>query len=161
MAFLFDSNRDNMKIIQSHFLFFIFLFLYLNGYPVEPFDNMQIHHKKKASVELITVYRGTLPCADCPGIVTEILFDSHNVTYREKDVYLERNVEKNSSGSYNTERGYKKDRNAVVFVLDDDQPEKERRFLKLNDTTLLMLDGEGEVIDTTSSFKLYKIKKSN
>jgi uncharacterized lipoprotein NlpE involved in copper resistance len=150
-----------MKMIQSHFLFFIFLFLYLNGYPVEPVDSTQIHHKKKSTVKLITVYRGTLRCADCPGIVTEILFDSHSVKYREKDVYLERNVERNSSGSYNTERGYKKDRNAVVFVLDDDQPEKERRFLKLNDITLLMLDGDGGVIDTTSSFKLYKIKKSN
>ena len=112
----------------------------------------------KPFAKFITTFKGTLPCADCPGIVTEIKLNSHTVTYEKKDVYMVRNDTLKVTGSYNTERGYKKDKNATIFILDDDKPGSEKRFLKLNDNTLLMLGSDGEIIDTTSKFKLYKVK---
>ena len=117
-----------------------------------------VSHKNDSAFKYVETFKGTLLCADCPGIVTEITIINDNLTYRETDTYLERNVSNKLTGSSNTERGYKKNEAATVYVLDDDKPGHERRFLKLNDTTILVLDGNSEIIDTTSFYKLYKIK---
>jgi hypothetical protein len=121
-------------------------------------DDQTPPHEDPASAKFITIYKGTLRCADCPGILTEIRLDSHNLLYRETDTYLERNVISEMKGTYNTERGYKKKRNATVYVLDDDKPGQERRFLKLDENTLLMLGTNGEIIGKDKSYKLFKVK---
>src|SRR5438128_1967812 len=107
-----------------------------------------------SSFRYVEAFEGTLLCADCPGIITEIVFINDNLSYHETNTYLERNVTTKLSGSYTTDRGYKADDDATVYVLDDDKAGHERRFLKLDDNTLLMLDQNGEIIDTTSKYKL-------
>jgi uncharacterized lipoprotein NlpE involved in copper resistance len=108
--------------------------------------------------KFLTVYKGTLQCADCPGIVTELKLNSHTLFYAESDRYLEKRVTKHQRGKFNTERGYKKDKNATVYVLDVDKPGHERRFLKINEDTILMLDSRGDVIGRSSKFKLFRVK---
>jgi uncharacterized lipoprotein NlpE involved in copper resistance len=114
--------------------------------------------KKDVPYKYVTVFKGTLVCGDCPGITTELTFINDILTFKENDTYLGRNVTLQLSGSYTTDRGYKKDDNATVYVLDDDKPGHERRFLRLNDTTLLMLGSDAEIIDTTLYYKLFKKK---
>jgi hypothetical protein len=144
-------------------ILFIFCFL-CSSFPVVNAENkvaqddQTLPHEDPASAKFITIYKGTLRCADCPGIRTEIRLNSHNLLYRETDTYLERNVMREMKGTYNTERGYKKKRNATVYVLDDDKPGQERRFLKLDENTLLMLGTNGEIIGKDKSFKLFKAK---
>jgi hypothetical protein len=123
-----------------------------------PDSTETVQNKKAVAEKFVTMYKGTLFCADCPGIRTELKMNSHTLQYEETMFYPERNTTVRFAGSCNTERGYGKDRNAVVYVLDDDKPGNERRFLKLNDTTLLMLGASEEIIDTTSFYKLYKVK---
>src|SRR4051812_44475405 len=97
--------------------------------------------KIKKNPDLETKYKGTLACADCPGIATEIIFKKEKLVYNETDVYLERNVTQKISGVYAMEKGYKKNLSAVVYVLDNDKPGHERFYLGFNDTVLLALDG--------------------
>ncbi len=121
-------------------------------------DSNQTKRNNDAVFKYVEAFKGTLPCADCPGIVTEITFINDNLLYHETDTYMERNVTNQLTGSYTTDRGYKEDDDATVYVLDDDKRGHERRFLKLNDSTILMLDGKVEIIHTTLNYQLYRVK---
>lgn len=124
-----------------------------------PDSNNTSVYKNDSSFKYVESFKGTLRCADCPGIITEITFINDNLSYHEQDSYIDRKVVNELSGSYTTDRGYKSDDDATVYVLDDDKPGHERRFLKLNDNILLILDANGDVIDSTSLSELFRVKK--
>ncbi len=103
----------------------------------------------------VSYYEGMLPCADCPGIRTRITFINDNLTYQRLDTYLEARDGKDysyvSGGKYTTERGYEKDPDATVYVLDYDKP-GEQAFLQVNDSTLEMLDRNRKQIKSTLNY---------
>ena len=53
--------------------------------------NSEPAHNARNSLDWAGTYRGTLPCADCPGIETIVILASDG-TYRTQSKYLERNI---------------------------------------------------------------------
>jgi hypothetical protein len=86
---------------------------------------------------------------------TELEFVNRDLLYIETAFHPAAGKYVRRTGSYNTERGYKPDINAVVYVLDDDRPEVERTFLKIDDGSIMLLDSSRQVIDTTPQYRLY------
>ncbi len=98
---------------------------------------------------ILGIYEGTLPCADCGGIQTELMLYADGARYALKQTYLatkdgDRTVE--SAGSWTTERGHGGDANAVVYVIDPGDPTNTRRFLVTSDRTIELLDKDGKRI---------------
>jgi hypothetical protein len=68
-------------------------------------------------------YSGVLPCKDCEGVETDLLMSSRENSFMYKEEY------KGSSaptfiktGPFNTERGYKNDKDATLYILGEDLP---------------------------------------
>jgi uncharacterized lipoprotein NlpE involved in copper resistance len=107
-------------------------------------------------------FKGILPCADCPGIDTELKLvqlteDSAEGTYTMKSRYLERNVEPYvEAGTWTTLRGTKKDPNATVYQLTAQGQTGSQYFLQVNDDQLKMLDSEQNEIESTMNYTLTK-----
>lgn len=102
---------------------------------------------------------GTIPCADCPGIETELTLtrkDAHAAegSYQLRSTYLERGPPIESSGAWTSLRGTPQDENATVYALDPDRPGHEQYFLKLGDDQVRMLDGERNPIPSDLNFTL-------
>lgn len=56
--------------------------------PVSVVDETHDSHEMAAAESWVGTYAGTLPCADCPGIETEIMLH-HDNTYMKSEKYLE------------------------------------------------------------------------
>jgi copper homeostasis protein (lipoprotein) len=158
-----QTKYDNMKsIYYITFLLFGVVSCRQNPNVREPISyderNSSLVYATDSVYRFIEKYKGTLPCADCPGIITEITFINDSLIYRESNTYIDRKTTNVLTGSYTTDRGYKSDDDATVYVLDDNKPGNERWFLKLNDSTLLMLDQKEEIIDSSIRHKLFKIQ---
>lgn len=107
------------------------------------------------------VFEDTIPCADCPGIIMQMRFDTAAHTYTRNMTYLEANedggdAEFSNSGSYTTERGYKNDESAVLYVLEAAPSGGEQVFLASGDSTITALDGNREMIQSGLNFTLRK-----
>lgn len=113
------------------------------------------------------VYRGTIPCADCPGIAMELKlkdnFTVESYKFELKETYLEAENGKDKSyetkGLYNFWRGNSNDENATIIVLNDDSAESAKRFfLQLGDSVLKVVDNKGDEIQSDLNFSLRRIK---
>lgn len=92
-------------------------------------------------------FSGVLPCADCPGIQTELTLTRRGEfvaegTYRLKQTYIDRGPPIVSTGEWTTLRGDASDEDAVVYELDPDTPEQSRHFRKEGERTIRALDRE-------------------
>ena len=105
-------------------------------------------------------YTGTIPCADCSGIKMELTIDVDNI-YQLKETYLGKGDEKpiESIGKINTERGFEKDIDATLYILNYDKPGKERYFVRLTDQPGLihMLGLDKKLIQSKLNYTLRKI----
>ena len=102
---------------------------------------------------------GTVPCADCPGIETELTLvrrdpASAEGTYRLRTTYLERGGPFERTGAWTTLRGTPQDENATVYELDPDRPGQQQYFLKVDDDRVRMLDGARGPIASDLNFTL-------
>ena len=126
---------------------------------VPPPASMRVESQNDVSL-LLGTYTGVTPCADCPGIVTELTLvrdsaSSAEGTYRLSLTYLERDVEPYvAAGIWTTERGTPSDPDATVFALDPDMPEQTQRYLKTSETTIRQVDRNGNEIDASMPFDL-------
>jgi hypothetical protein len=97
---------------------------------------------------LLGRFTGTLMCADCPGIQTELdlhvdMSSGAPTTYTMRETFLtNRNVEKtrSHSGRWTIRRGIAADPDAIVYQLDFERPESVQNFLKVGDRELRALD---------------------
>ena len=127
---------------------------------VPPPASMREEETQNDTSLLLGTYAGVTPCADCPGIATELTLvrdsaSSAEGTYRLSLTYLERDVEPYvAAGIWTTERGTPSDPDATVFALDPDMPDKTQRYLKTSETTIRQLDREGNEIDASMPFDL-------
>jgi copper homeostasis protein (lipoprotein) len=91
-------------------------------------------------------YEGVLPCADCPGIRTELTLTRKakgwaEGSYSLSETYLERGGPHVTTGDWTTLRGDATDPDASVYQLNPDQPETQRNFLRVGgDVELKALD---------------------
>ena len=107
-------------------------------------------------------YVGTLPCADCSGIRTELTLFAHGPTssgtasYWLKETYLgrpEKDATFESGGSWTTQPG-KDDPKAVVYRLTEARSRESRYVLKLSADELKMLDRSGRPIQSKLDYSL-------
>ena len=109
-------------------------------------------------------FEGILPCADCPGIDTQITLVQYgpNIaegTYDLQQTYQNRNVKPlETKGDWTTLKGDAVDDNATVYQLDPDQPEHSLYFLKIGDNKLEQLDSDLKEMPSNLNFILTKLK---
>lgn len=85
-------------------------------------------------------FEGILPCSKCEGINTYLVIANDNQSATMSVSHLDNAfVEEEYSYTLNTERGYEKDEDATVYILNWDKPEIEQRvFVRKtgNDSTI-------------------------
>jgi copper homeostasis protein (lipoprotein) len=115
---------------------------------------------------VLGVFVGTLPCADCRGLKTELtLFmkgpnNYVDATFFLRETYLgtrEGDKAIESRGEWTILRGSATDRNATVYQLDPDKKNETRFFLKIGDDQLRMLDRERRAIDAPFDLSLKRL----
>jgi hypothetical protein len=89
-------------------------------------------------------YVGVLPCADCPGIRTELTLRRKAAgwaegTYKLVETYIDRGAPEVTQGEWTTLRGDAVDEDAVVYELDPDKPDRSRHFEKVDDKGVRVL----------------------
>lgn len=109
-------------------------------------------------------YKGTLPCADCPGLDTEIILkkanaDSLDGTYIQKETYLERDVNPIiTEGTWKTIFSSYKGKQEIILEFNHGSPDNVSYFLKVDDNELKMLDkNKDEIVAPGLNFSLIKI----
>jgi copper homeostasis protein (lipoprotein) len=109
-------------------------------------------HSSRNSLDWAGVYRGTLPCADCEGIVTEIRLNSDNSFERIMD-YLGKGDDKlRESGSFDwDETGGK------IIITDKSSDTKE--WYKVGENRLIALDIDGNRIESSIPQEKYVLNK--
>jgi len=117
------------------------------------------------TLQLIATYVGTLPCADCAGIRTELSLYAEGPSqfgqaiYRLNETYLEtgdgdRTFE--STGRWTILRGTATDLDATVYQLDFDRPQTVRNLLRPNDNELRLLDREQREVQSQANHTLLR-----
>lgn len=91
-------------------------------------------------------FEGTLPCADCPGIIATLTLYP-NQTYELDMVYIDRD------SSFTSKGRWKYDTNPPRYILIDDK----QQYQILNDNTLEALDPDGNPIESNLNYKLNRV----
>ncbi|MES2341323.1 MAG: copper resistance protein NlpE [Pseudomonadota bacterium] len=117
-----------------------------------------------AAEALTMSFSGLLPCADCPGLKTELTLTrdapySRDGTYRLVETYLERGAPFTTTGKWGALRGDAVDPDATVYELDPDKPNGARHFLRVgNDEALKALDGDMKPLPDSLPSTLKRVK---
>ena len=128
-------------------------------------QNNPSHHSPTADLlpqyHYVLQFNGVLPCADCPGIETELTLVNDDLTYTLTQTYLDRDGQPFvSTGTWTTLRGFKDDENGVVYWLDPES-NRESYYLKTSESTIVMLDKNQEMIMSDLNFTLTKTLKNH
>lgn len=111
-------------------------------------------HNSRNSVDWAGVYKGLIPCADCPGIEDEIRLND-DLTYERTMVYLER-----GDSRFSEEGRFEWDETGgKVRLLADDTPGHEGNWFRVGENRLIMLDIEGNPIDNNIPAEMYVYQK--
>lgn len=105
-------------------------------------------HTSQNSVDWMGTYKGTVPCADCPGIETEVkLYE--NKTFSYKATYQDRNLTVADTGTFMWH-----DNGSVVHLKGKETDIK----YKVGENILMQLDTEGNLIkgDLAENYNLKK-----
>lgn len=105
-------------------------------------------HTSQNSLDWMGTYEATLPCADCPGIKTNIVLNEDN-TFSITNEYLEKNTKVEDTGEVMWH-----DNGSVVHLKGKETDIK----LKVIENGLIHLDQEGKEI-TGELAQLYHFKK--
>ncbi|AXC11458.1 hypothetical protein ACPOL_2134 [Acidisarcina polymorpha] len=133
--------------------------------PVEVFFvDVSINSGEPKSMVLTGIYKGTLPCADCSGLRTELRlyakgrFDFTDAIYVSTRTYLRGLGEDQSftdRGQWAVLKGDAVDPNATVYALDPDRPAQVQYLLLQPDGAgLTQLDRKMMPIDAPASVDL-------
>ncbi len=106
---------------------------------------------------IFAIYEGTLPCADCSGIRTELTLFTDGTRFAMKQTYLgtkDGDRVFDSTGSWATARGAGADTTALIYVVDPGDPAKVQRFLVVSDREIELLDRDGKRITSEANHTL-------
>jgi hypothetical protein len=100
-----------------------------------------------ARAEPVTLgpFLGMLPCADCPGVATELTLRRKASGWAEgvyslREQRAGQRIPTLTTGPWTTLRGDAVNEDAVVYLLDPDDPMKSRHFLKVGERAVQALD---------------------
>jgi len=104
-------------------------------------------------------YSGTLPCADCEGIVMELtLHRQPDNRFTMKETYQGKNQTFPSEGNYTVIHGTPSDPGATVIRLNPDKDKNlQRCFQQIDDNELKMLDVDMKSIESNHNYTLKKV----
>ncbi|GEP92951.1 hypothetical protein CTE07_45960 [Chitinophaga terrae (ex Kim and Jung 2007)] len=116
-----------------------------------------------AEVVTTTTYSGTLPCADCEGIATELTLSINSENkenhFRMKETYQGKNLSFPSEGNFAVLQGTPSDPAATVIQLNPDKDRNLQRFFqKVSENELRQLDNEMRAIDSKNNYSLKKVQ---
>jgi len=106
-----------------------------------------------------TRYAGTVPCADCEGI--KMVLTLVNETYILEETYLGKSDQAiQSKGPMLIERGYEKDNDATLYILNPDSDTEKHYFVRLTaqPSKLIMLDKDQKIINSKLNYSLSEEK---
>lgn len=154
LAFEIEKKRAGVEAVTSRFSVQVQV---SSGAPASANDAVLIGH-----------YKGTLPCADCSGLDTELRlyakgkFDMTDAFYVETSTYrATRNgdVSYSDRGLWTMLKGSAADPNATVYQLNPDKPSGAQAYLlKENGEALESLDRELKPIDTKMNLTLRRVQ---
>lgn len=105
------------------------------------------------------IFEGTLPCADCTGVRTELTLYLQPDTFVLRETYLGRaDGEKTitTQGHWEAALGIDGDPDATVIRLGPDQPDSMRVFREAGSDRLELLDRSGRVVESTPASVLVR-----
>ena len=108
-------------------------------------------------------FTGTLPCADCGGIKTELTFIPDSMIYRMRETYLNTGMGNKlyeTTGTYAINVGTTEDSGASVYQLNPGDTERVRVFRTEADTIIVMLDRHLNEIKSTLNYRLVRERDS-
>lgn len=115
---------------------------------------------------LVTVYEGILPCADCEGIKTTLTLFQNNLkkqyTYMLQEKYLGQDNDKTfeTTGNWSALKGTQQDPNAIVFQLsiqnDDPEDSDVINYLVVDKNTIKLIDEEMNEFESKLNYTLSK-----
>lgn len=109
-------------------------------------------HNSRNSVDWAGVYKGTLPCADCEGIVTEIRLNDDNTYEKVMEYQGKGNNKFRETGNFQWD-----ETNGKIIITDESSNTKE--WYKVGENLLLALDTEGNKIESTIPEEMYTLIK--
>lgn len=111
-------------------------------------------HNSRNSVDWAGVYKGLIPCADCPGIEDEIRLNA-DLTYERVMVYLERGDSRFSEkGRFEWDESGGK-----VRLINEESPDQGGNWFRVGENRLIMLDVEGNPIENNIPAEMYVYQK--
>lgn len=120
-----------------------------------------VPHAPAPGQQVTGFYVGTLPCADCAGIRTELtlLANAGRTSYWLKETYLgkpPKDATFESGGGFQVEPAAH-DPKAQVYRLAEARSGEKRFFLKVSDDELQALDRSGRPIDSKLDYSLKRV----
>ena len=111
-------------------------------------------HNSRNSLDWQGVYRGVLPCADCEGIQEEIRLND-DMTYE-----LVRNYLGKGDNRYSDKGRFEwDDAGARIKLISADSSDNTNRWFKVGENQLIVLDTEGNPIESGLPAELYVFQK--
>lgn len=108
-------------------------------------------HTSEMVLDYHGVYEGTLPCADCEGIKTQLTVNDDNTFVLVSDYLGEEDAKFEDKGTYSIENG------EILITQDEDG---EQKYYKLQEGSLAQLDADKKLIegDMAPFYVLTKVK---
>lgn len=112
-----------------------------------------------ADTASVVTYSGTLPCADCEGIVTELtLRRKPDLRFSLKETYQGKNQTFPSEGDYRIIHGTASDPGITVIQLNPDKDKNlQRYFQQVDENELKLLDSDQKTIQSGKNYTLKKV----
>ena len=110
-------------------------------------------HNSRNSVDWAGVYRGVIPCADCPGIEDEIRLND-DLTFERLMVYQERDSRFAEKGRFEWDNTGGK-----IRLINEESPDQGGNWFRVGENRLIMLDIEGNPIDNNIPAEMYVYQK--
>ena len=110
-------------------------------------------HNSRNSVDWAGVYRGVIPCADCPGIEDEIRLND-DLTFERLMVYQERDSRFAEKGRFEWDNTGGK-----IRLINEESPDQGGNWFRVGENRLIMLDIEGNPIDNNIPAEVYVYQK--
>lgn len=112
-------------------------------------------HNSRNSVDWAGVYKGSIPCADCEGIEVELRLNE-DLTYKKVMTYLgkgqDNRFEEKGTFEWDEDGGR-------IKLTDSASPETQNNWFKVGENLLIMLDIEGNPIESNLPAEAYEFKK--
>ncbi|MBS0025976.1 copper resistance protein NlpE [Chitinophaga sp. 22321] len=104
-------------------------------------------------------YSGTLPCADCEGIITELsLHRPPDTQFKMTETYQGKNQTLRSEGTYSIVHGIPSDPGATMILINPEKDKNLQRYLQqVDEHELKLLDSDQKTIESNLNYTLKKV----